>query len=121
VFLARRGIMAANVPWVPGVPFPELVLGLKGPVFVGLTETPERLIELRKSRLKADPKDPRHANNSYLDPAKVEEEVKEARRFFAKQGWPVIDVTRRSVEETAAEIQIILQRRRTDKSQTELL
>lgn len=121
VFLARRGIMAANVPWVPGVPFPERVLGLKGPVFVGLTETPERLIALRKSRLKADPKDPRHANNSYLDPVKVEEEVKEARRFFAKHGWPVIDVTRRSVEETAAEIQIILQRRRTDKSQTELL
>ena len=113
--------VAANVPWVPGVPFPERALGLKGPVFVGLTETPERLIELRKSRLKADPKDPRHANNSYLDPVKLEEEVKEARRFFAKHGWPVIDVTRRSVEETAAEIQIILQRRRTDKNQTELL
>lgn len=111
VFLARRGIMAANVPWVPGVPFPARVLGLKGPLFVGLTESPDRLIALRKSRLKADPHDPRHNSNAYLDPAKVEEEVREARRFFAQQGWPVIDVTRRSVEETAAEIQVLLQRK----------
>ena len=121
VFLARRGIMAANVPWVPNVPFPERALGLKGPLFVGLTESPDRLIALRKSRLKADPKDPRHANNGYLDPVKVEEEVKEARRFFARQGWPVIDVTRRSVEETAAEIQVLLQRKHSQKNQTELL
>ena len=52
----------------------------------------------------------------------VEEEIREARRFFTRQGWPVIDVTRRSVEETAAEIQILLQRRKTDhKNQAELL
>lgn len=117
VFLARRGIMAANVPFVPLVPFPERALGLKGPLFVGLTESPDRLIALRKSRLKADPKDPRHSSNAYLDPVKVEEEVKEARRFFARQGWPVIDVTRRSVEETAAEIQILLQRKQTQQNQ----
>jgi len=121
VFLARRGIMAANVPFVPLVPFPQRVLDLKGPLVVGLTEAPDRLIALRKSRLKADPKDPRHNNNAYLDPVKVEEEVKEARRLFAKQGWPVIDVTRRSVEETAAEIQVLLQRRRGQAGQENMI
>ncbi|MBI4031142.1 MAG: kinase/pyrophosphorylase [Proteobacteria bacterium] len=121
VFLARRGIMAANVPFVPLVPFPQRVLELKGPLIVGLTEAPDRLVALRKSRLKADPKDARHNNNAYLDPIKVEEEVREARRFFAKRGWPVIDVTRRSVEETAAEIQILLQRKGAQSAQAELL
>lgn len=111
IFLARRGIMAANIPLVPGVPFPEKIAKLKGPLFVGLTETPERLVHLRKNRLKADETDPRHADNLYLDPEKVEEEILQARRFFTKQGWPVIDVTRRSVEETAAEVLMILQRR----------
>ena len=121
IFLARRGIMAANVPFVPGVPFPEKLLTLKGPVFVGLTESPERLIHLRRNRLRADEKDVRHRDNAYLDIDKVEAEILEARRFFTKQGWPVIDVTRRSVEETAAEIQMLLQRRAGQKAQTELL
>jgi hypothetical protein len=70
-------------------------------------------VQLRKSRLRAEEDALSHkqmAENTYLDIEKVEDEVKTARRFFAKQGWPVIDVTRRSVEETAAEIQIILQR-----------
>lgn len=113
IFLARQGIMAANVPYVPGVPFPERVLKLKGqgPLFVALTESRDRLINVRKSRLKANDEDPYHANNAYLDPEKVEAELLEARRFFTKHGWPVIDVTRRSIEETAAEIQILLQDR----------
>ncbi|HTK83874.1 MAG TPA: pyruvate, water dikinase regulatory protein [Patescibacteria group bacterium] len=122
IFLARRGIMAANVPFVPGVPFPEKVLKIKGPLFVGLTESPERLVDIRRNRLKADGAVKHHDKNSYLDPEKIEEEIREARRFFTRQGWPVIDVTRRSVEETAAEIQILLQRRKTDhKNQAELL
>lgn len=122
IFLARRGIMAANVPFVPGVPFPEKVLTIKGPLFVGLTESPERLIDIRRNRLKADGGSKHHDKSTYLDPEKVEEEIREARRFFSRHGWPVIDVTRRSVEETAAEIQVLLQRRTTDhKNQTELL
>lgn len=109
IFLARRGIMAANVPYVPGVPFPERVTKLNGPVIVALTESVDRLVHLRRSRLKADADDVRHGDNAYLDPEKVQAEIIEARRFFTRQGWPVIDVTRRSVEETAAEIQVILQ------------
>ena len=121
IFLARRGIRAANVPYVPGVPFPEKLLKIKGPLFVGLTESPDRLIHLRRNRLKADAQNVRHKDNTYLDPGRVEDEITQARRYFTRQGWPVIDVTRRSVEETAAEIMLLLQRRREQKDQTELL
>lgn len=114
VYLARRGIRAANIPLVPGRGLPEHILNLQGPLFVGLTESPDRLIALRNSRLRADTKDQRVLfNNDYLDPEQVEEEVRQARRFFAQQKWPVIDVTRKSVEETSAEIMFLLQRRRT--------
>ena len=117
IFLARRGIKAANVPYVPGVPFPDKLTQIKGPLIVGLTERPDRLRQLRKSRLLADEDEkPFHRENAYLDIEKIEEEIKEARRFFTKQGWPVIDVTRRSVEETAAEVQVLLQRRRGENT-----
>lgn len=122
IFLARRGIKAANIPYVPGVPFPDKLMQLKGPLIVGLTETPERLVQLRRSRLLANEDEkPFHRENTYLDIEHVEDEIKEARRFFTRQGWPVIDVTRRSVEETAAEVQIILQKRDGHKNQRELL
>ncbi len=121
IFLARQGVKAANIPDVPGIPIPDKGLNMRGPVFVGLTENPDRLIHLRKNRLKADTNDQHHDNNTYLDPERVEAEILEARKFFTRQGWPVIDVTRRSVEETAAEILVILQRRREIAGQRELL
>lgn len=111
IFLARRGVKAANVPLVPGVAFPDKILALKKPLFVGLTESADRLIQIRRNRLKTDGMDRRTHDNAYLDPEKVEEELREAKRFFAKQGWAVIDVTRRSVEETAAEIMLLLQQK----------
>lgn len=111
IFLARRGIKAANIPFTPSVPFPEHVKTLTRPLIVGLTESPERLVALRRNRLKADIHDVHLAQNEYLDIDKVIDEIKACRRLCAENGWPVIDVTRRSVEETAAEIQILLQRR----------
>jgi len=113
IYLARRGIKAANIPFVLHAPPPQSITSLTEPLFVGLTESPERLVQLRKSRLRHEQDSlPAHvtAENTYLDLEKVEEEVKIARRFFSKHNWPVIDVTRRSVEETAAEIQVLLQR-----------
>lgn len=121
IFLARRGIKAANIPLVPGVPFPQKLLQLEGPLFVGLTENPERLEQLRRTRLRADEADPRHGDNDYLDLERIKAEIVEARRFFTKNGWPVIDVTRRSIEETAAEIQMLLNRRADQQSQADLL
>ena len=111
IFLARRGIKAANVPFAPSVPFPDIIKTLERPLIVGLTESPERLVALRRNRLKADEHSSHLEENAYLDIDKVVDEIKACRRLCASQGWPVIDVTRRSVEETAAEILILLQRR----------
>lgn len=112
IFLARRGIRAANIPLAREVPVPEELLALKGPLFVGLTEDADRLVHLRRNRLKADANDPHYADNRYLDIDAVIEEIRMARRLFSRHGWPVIDVTKRSVEETAAEIVSLLQTHR---------
>jgi regulator of PEP synthase PpsR (kinase-PPPase family) len=108
IYLANRGIKAANVPYVPGVPLPEILTSDQAPMVVGLTEDADRLVSIRRNRL-------RMLNQTeetrYVDPEAVREEVNEARRFYTKMGWPVIDVTRRSIEETAAEIIKMLARR----------
>ena len=114
IYLARNGIRAANIPLVPGVQIPQYILDLKSPLFVGLTESPDRLIQIRANRLRVDNRQETLFSNAYTDPEKVEEEVKNARKFFREQGWPIIDVTKRSVEETSAEIMVLLQRRRED-------
>jgi regulator of PEP synthase PpsR (kinase-PPPase family) len=110
IFLARRGIRAANIPLVPNVPFPEQVAEFKKPLFIGLTESPKRLENLRRSRLHAEDENKYHDQNDYLDLEAIEDEIRKARRLFSKHKWPVIDVTRKSVEETTAEIYALLQR-----------
>ncbi len=109
VFLARRGIKAANIPLVPGVDVPDEYFQLKKPLYVGLTTAPSRLKQLRHSRLQADENNVPFSGNLYLDEEKIEDEVRKARRLFSDHHWPVIDVTKRSIEETAAEIMALLQ------------
>ncbi len=110
VYLARSGIKAANIPLVPGVEVAEEKLTLPKPLYVGLTATPDRLAHIRRTRLRADnPDNKTLEENLYLDADKIEEEVKKARRLYSKYNWPVIDVTKRSVEETAAEVMALLQ------------
>ena len=110
IFLARRGIKAANIPMVPHVPLPDKLFEMKEPLIVGLTESPKRLENLRRSRLHAEDHNKHYDHNEYLDLEKIEDEIKAARKIFAKNKWPVIDVTRKSVEETTAEIYALLQR-----------
>ncbi len=120
VYLARRGIKAANIPLVPHVPFPEHVAEYKKPLFIGLTESPKRLENLRRTRLHAEDEGNKdYAENEYLDLEAIEEEIRNARRLFSKHKWPVIDVTKRSVEETAAEIYAILQRHKGRQKKAE--
>jgi regulator of PEP synthase PpsR (kinase-PPPase family) len=113
IYLANRGIKAANVPFVPGRPLPDTLFQVKKPLIVGLTSDPNRLLDIRRNRL-------RSLNQAetinYVDPELVEKEVLEAKRLYARMGWPMIDVTRRSVEETAAEIINILSRRQAQPS-----
>ena len=115
-YLANRGIKAANIPLVPSVKTPPESFDHKGPLYIGLIESPDRLIELRRNRLQSGEKlDHRMAGTSYLSHDAVSEEVREARKLFSSRGWPVIDVTRRSVEETAAEIMVLLNHYRPDR------
>lgn len=111
IYLANRGIKAANIPLIPGQPMPE-VEQFDKPLLVGLTKDPDSLVEIRRSRLKLLQE---NEETSYTDPEKVREEVREARRFFARLGCPVIDVTRRSIEETAAEIMMHLSKRELER------
>ena len=108
LYLANRGIKAANVPFVPGIPLPEELLKADKPLIVGLTNDPERLIQLRRNRLSLLDQD---QATDYTDIEAVRAEVREARRVFAQYHWPVIDVTRRSIEETASSIYKLLIRR----------
>jgi [pyruvate, water dikinase]-phosphate phosphotransferase / [pyruvate, water dikinase] kinase len=102
IYLANRGIKTANVPLVPGLPLPQRLLeeGL-APLIVGLIATPERIVQIRQNRLLSLNAEP---SSDYVDKDAVTEEVAQSRRLFTRQGWPVIDVTRRSIEETAAAI-----------------
>jgi [pyruvate, water dikinase]-phosphate phosphotransferase / [pyruvate, water dikinase] kinase len=108
LYLANRSIKVANVPFVPGVPLPSELLRAEKPLIVGLTNDPERLIHLRRNRLSM--LDHNEATD-YTDLEAVRAEVREARRAFAEHHWPVIDVTRRSIEETASSVHKLLMRR----------
>lgn len=109
VYLANRGIKAANVPLVPGIPPPKQLLELDGkrPLIVALKVSPDRLVQIRQARLLSLNDD---ATSSYADDDMVKEEIVKANRLFAQQKWKTLDVSRRSVEETAAAIMNLLQR-----------
>ena len=101
MYLGHRGFKVANYALVPGIPFPIDKLPGKNIFIVGLTTDPKRLMQVRKTRLQ-------HLSNSsnpnYADLEIITNEVRDARKLFSKHGWPVIDVSRRSVEEIAASI-----------------
>ena len=102
MYLANhRGLKAANVPIVPGVPLPDILFSDRAPFVVGLTTTPERLVQIRRERMKSLGE---MKETDYVELEQVRQEILQARKLFAKLRWPVIDVTRRSIEETASEI-----------------
>ncbi len=101
IYLANRGVKTANVPLVPGIPPPQRLETLKKPLIVGLVAAPERIVQIRQNRLLS-----LNANDdsAYVDHDSVAAELASSRRLFARNNWPMIDVTRRSIEETAAAI-----------------
>ncbi|WP_262031207.1 pyruvate, water dikinase regulatory protein [Microvirga sp. Mcv34] len=101
IYLANRGLKTANIPLVPGVPPPSVLETARKALIVGLVATPERIVQIRQNRLLSLNADD---DTSYVDRDAVAEELAASRRLFARNGWPVIDVTRRSIEETAAAI-----------------
>ncbi len=101
IYLANRGYKTANIPIVIESPPPSALFTLRHPLVVGLTTNPERLIAVRRNRLLSLNQAP---ETDYVNDEKVKAELAFARRMFADNGWPVIDVTRRSIEESAAAI-----------------
>jgi [pyruvate, water dikinase]-phosphate phosphotransferase / [pyruvate, water dikinase] kinase len=101
IYLANRGYKTANVPLVPHVPLPGGLIHLRHPLIVGLVASADRIVQIRQNRLLSLNAD---SQTEYVDRIAVAEEIAASRRLFAERGWPTIDVTRRSIEETAAAI-----------------
>ncbi|HKP80291.1 MAG TPA: pyruvate, water dikinase regulatory protein [Phenylobacterium sp.] len=101
IYLAHRGVRAANVPLVPGRPLPEKLFQLQNALIVGLLISPDRLIQIRRNRLLSLNE---NRESTYIDTDAVREEIIAARRLYERHSFPTIDVTRRSVEETAAAV-----------------
>ena len=111
IYLAHRGVRSANVPLVLGAPLPPQLFEVTRPLIVGLLVSPDRLIQIRRNRLLSLNE---IRESTYVDTESVREETIYARRLFDKHGWPVIDVTRRSVEETAASVINLLNARKAE-------
>lgn len=111
VYLANRKVRAGNIPLVPGMSLPEFVeqFGDDGPMIVGLKISAERLVQIRRQRLLSLNE---NEITEYADEYAVQQEVTEANRLFQRNKWKTIDVSRRSVEETAASILNLLNERR---------
>jgi [pyruvate, water dikinase]-phosphate phosphotransferase / [pyruvate, water dikinase] kinase len=110
IYLANRGVKAANVPLVLGVPVPTQLESIRHPLVIGLFASPERIVQMRENRLLGLRQ--HLANDQYVDRQAVAEEIAFSRRLCGRHNWPLIDVTRRSIEETAAAIMALLTERR---------
>ena len=104
IYLANRGLKTANVPLVVGVPVPASLLGATKPLIVGLIASVDRIAQVRMNRILGVPQD----RSSYVDRVQIAEELRYARQLCDRQGWPTIDVSRRSIEETAAAVVALL-------------
>ena len=102
IYLANRGIKTANIPIVVGVPIPRSLVDAKKPLVVGLVATAERISQVRQNRLLGTTA--AYDSQDYVDRATITEELAYARQICNRHGWPMIDVSRRSIEETAAAI-----------------
>jgi regulator of PEP synthase PpsR (kinase-PPPase family) len=115
IYLANRGVKTANYPLVPGIQVPPQIEALKNPLVVGLFATPERIVQIRQNRilgLRAE-----HSSEQYVDKQSVADEITFSRRLCARHNWPLIDVSRRSIEETAAAVLKLLAERRRSASE----
>lgn len=102
IYLANRGIKTANIPIVQGIDLPPQLEMLKDPLVVGLIASPERILQLRENRiLSLNAASP---DLAYVDKASIAQEIAFTRKLCARHSWPIIDVTRRSIEEVAAAI-----------------
>jgi hypothetical protein len=109
IYLSCRGFKVANIPFVSFETMPSTLYDLKSPLIVGLVINPEKLIQIRQTRLTSIGSE---FSNEYIDLDSIKKEINESRKLFAKLDCPIIDVTKRSVEETSAKIIQLLQDKR---------
>ena len=109
IYLANRGYRTGNIPLVPNMPLPAILETFKKPLIIGLVASPDRIVQIRQQRLMGLNEE---SVTDYIDQNSVREEMRNAKRMFVKRGYPVVDVTRRSIEETAAQIINVYQRER---------
>ena len=101
IYLANRGYKAGNIPLVPSAPLPPILDEFKKPFVVGLVASPDRIVQIREQRLMGLNQT---TQTDYIDQDRVRDEMRDAKRMFLRKGYKVIDVTRRSIEETAAQV-----------------
>jgi [pyruvate, water dikinase]-phosphate phosphotransferase / [pyruvate, water dikinase] kinase len=111
IYLANRGVMVANVPLVLDQPYPPELDAIETPLVVGLVATTERIAQIRKHRLLGLNE---NRDTDYVDHDKISAELMHMRKLCARKNWPLIDVTRRSIEETSAAIINLLNERKSD-------
>ena len=114
IYLANRGVKTANVPLVPNMPVPPNLERLTAPLVVGLYASPERIVQIRQNRLLG--LNAHRDDDLYVDRQAVAEEIAFSRKLCARHNWPIIDVTRRSIEETAAAVMALLADRRRQQA-----
>jgi len=114
IYLANRGYKTANIPIVVESPPPDALYRLKNPIVIGLMTNVDRLVQVRRNRLLSLNQAP---ETDYVDEGAVKREIKFARRMFSDNGWPVIDVTRRSIEESAAAIIRLVNERQAEQNE----
>ncbi|WP_367716942.1 pyruvate, water dikinase regulatory protein [Nitratireductor sp. GISD-1A_MAKvit] len=115
IYLANRGVKTANVPIVLDMKLPEALSQAKRPLILGLVASAERISQIRQNRILGSVDET--AFNPYTDRATIAREIAYARQLCSRHGWPVIDVTRRSIEETAAAILALYAKSRENRGQ----
>ena len=113
IYLANRGIKTANVPLVPGVKPPPALVNVKKPLVVGLVASAERIAQIRRHRLLTLNEG---RDTTYTDRKAITQEILDMRKLCSANSWPVIDVTRRSIEETAAAVLNLLNQKLANRS-----
>jgi regulator of PEP synthase PpsR (kinase-PPPase family) len=113
IYLANRGVKTANVPIIPGVALPGELSQSSKPLVVGLIASAERIAQIRRHRLLTLKE---HRETAYVDKLAITNELVHMRKICMNRSWPIIDVTRRSIEETAAAILNLLADRNSESA-----
>lgn len=117
IYLAHRGYRTTNYPLVPGAPIPKILTKPTKALVVGLLATTDRIVQIRLNRVLNDYNE--IADTEYTDKARVAAEIADSRRLCTRNGWPIIDVTRRSIEETAAAILSLYRQHREEQQEAD--